>query len=63
MSVSLLEVIEAGGYNLSTLEDAIWLKSKEKEFDELLDAAEAMINEAEERETAEAELAYERRWA
>lgn len=48
MSVSLLEVIEAGGYDLSTVEDARWLKSKESEFAELLEAAEELIEKAEE---------------
>lgn len=43
MSVSLLEVIEAGGYNLSIVDDAIWLLSKRTEFDELVEAAEELI--------------------
>lgn len=47
MSVSLLEVIEAGGYDLSTPEDANWLLSKQSEFEELVEQAEAVI-EAEE---------------
>lgn len=37
MSVSLLEVIEAGGYDLTTVEDANWLLSKQSEFEELID--------------------------
>jgi hypothetical protein len=45
MSVSLLEVIEAGGYDLSTKEDAIWLLSKRNEFEELIEAAEELLEE------------------
>jgi hypothetical protein len=44
MSVSLLEVIEAGGYNLNTKEDAIWLLSKQSEFEELIEQAEGVID-------------------
>lgn len=45
MSVSLLEVIEAGGYDLSTKEDAIWLLSKEQEFAELIERAEEIVGD------------------
>lgn len=45
MSVSLLEVIEAAGYNLSTLDDANWLLSKVNEFEELVVKAEDLIEE------------------
>jgi hypothetical protein len=48
MSVSLLEVIEAGGYNLETVEDANWLLSKQNEFEELIEAAEQKVEEADE---------------
>ena len=48
MSVSLQEVIEAGGYDLSTAEDANWLLSKQSEFEELVEAAEKLIEESEE---------------
>ena len=48
MSVSLLEVIEAGGYDLSTVEDANWLLSKQEEFEELVEGAEKLIEESEE---------------
>ena len=48
MSVSLLEVIEAGGYNLSTVEDANWLLSTQNEFEELIEQAENLIEESEE---------------
>ena len=48
MSVSLLEVIEAGGYDLSTKEDAIWLLSKQTEFEELVEQAEELIENSDE---------------
>lgn len=48
MGVLLQEVIEAGGYDLSTVEDANWLLSKRNEFDELIEAAEKLIEESEE---------------
>ncbi|CAN5654329.1 hypothetical protein BH23PAT2_BH23PAT2_07670 [soil metagenome] len=47
MSVSLREVIESGGYNLTTVEDAKWLMSNRVEFEELIEEAEELI-EAEE---------------
>ena len=48
MSVSLLEVIEAGGYDLSTKEDAEWLLSKQTEFEELVEQAEELIESSDE---------------
>lgn len=48
MSVSLLDVIEAAGYDLTTVEDARWILSKEGEFDDLIEAAEELINNEEE---------------
>ena len=47
MSVSLLEVIEHGGYDLNTYEDALWLLSKQTEFAELIEKADELV-EAEE---------------
>lgn len=47
MSVSLLEVIEAGGYDLDTVEDATWLLSKRNEFEELIEKAEIIVEETE----------------
>ena len=47
MSVSLLDVIEAAGYDLSKKEDALWLLSKQDEFDILLDAAEEVVDAGE----------------
>ena len=43
MSVSLREVIEAGGYDLTTIEDARWLLSKRSEWDDLIDEAENLV--------------------
>ncbi len=48
MSVSLAEVIENGGYDLSTLEDARWFLDKRDEFEELVEFCENVIEEAEE---------------
>lgn len=47
MSVSLLQVIEAGGYDLSTVEDARWLVSKQAEFERLVQDAELVVEEGE----------------
>lgn len=52
MSVTLREVIEYSGYDLSVREDAEWLVSKKVEFEELLEQAEDLI-EAKELEEAE----------
>lgn len=46
MSVSLLEVIEAGGYDISTVEDAKWLLAVRNEFDELVEQAEELVEES-----------------
>jgi len=43
MSVSIREVVEAGGYNLTTLDDARWLLSQESNFDELIEQAEELV--------------------
>jgi hypothetical protein len=47
VSVSLLEVIEAGGYDLSTVEDSQWLISQVKQFEELITNAEDLIEDNE----------------
>lgn len=47
MSVSIREVIEHGGYDLTTLEDARWLVSKQSEFDDLVEEAEQLIEDRE----------------
>lgn len=45
MSVSLLEVIEAAGYDISNPEDANWLLSKQSEFEELVEQAEEVLED------------------
>lgn len=50
MSVSLLEVIEAGGYDITTVSDANWLLSKQSEFEELIEQAQEVVDTAEESE-------------
>lgn len=45
MSVSLLEVIEAAGYDLSTYEDANWLLATQTEYEELIEKAEEVVDE------------------
>lgn len=47
MSVTLQEVIEHGGYDLTTLDDARWLVSKQTEFAELVEEAEETIERLE----------------
>lgn len=44
MSVSLEEVINAGGYNLNDIEAARWLLGKKEEFEELIEKAEELEN-------------------
>lgn len=51
MSVSLAEVIESGGYNLSTYTDAQWLLSKQTEFEELVEAAQELVDKIESENT------------
>ena len=60
MSISLIEVIEAGGYDLTTVEDANWLLSKRSEFEELIEEAQELIDEEQAKEDAEAEAEYNR---
>ena len=43
MSVSLLEVIEHGGYDITTKEDALWLLSKQSEFEQLIEQAQELV--------------------
>lgn len=47
MSATIREVIEAGGYDLTTVDDARWLVSQEADFDELIEQAEELIEQAE----------------
>lgn len=60
MSVSLREVIEAGGYDLNTLEDAFWLLSKQNEFVELIEQAEELRDKKAEEELTESEAEYKK---
>lgn len=50
MSVSLLETLEAAGYDITTKEDCIWLLSKKNEFEELIEQAEETLEKLEENE-------------
>ena len=50
MSVSILEVIEAGGYDLNTKEDCQWLLGQVNQFEELVTKAEDRIEELDEEE-------------
>lgn len=60
MSMSLLEVIEHGGYKpLDEVDDAKWLLSKVAEFEGLISEVEDFLEEVD-RSTYEAELAQER---
>ena len=59
MSTSILEIINAGGYDLTTLEDARWLIANVNEFEELIEQAENLIEEDEDRENIEAERVYQ----
>lgn len=47
MSVSLKEVIESGGYDLTTLEDARWLLAQQSQFEELVEEAEETVEKLE----------------
>ena len=64
MSVSIREVLEdAGvGYDLSTLEDSYWLLSQVKEFEELVEKAQEIVDEEEARLSAIAEVEYQARF-
>lgn len=47
MSVSIREVIESGGYDLTTLEDARWLVAQQSSFNDLVEEAELTIEQFE----------------
>lgn len=59
MSVTLLEVIEAGGYDLNTVEDAQWLLAQVNQFEELVIKSEDMLEEIEQAETDRLEKEYQ----
>lgn len=58
MSTSILELIEGGAFDLTKLEDAKWLIGQQKQFEALVEKAEADIEAYEEAESAEAERQY-----
>lgn len=58
MSVSLREVIEAAGYDLTSEGDCNWLLSKRNEMEELLDLAENTIYDIKEKMADEQEAEY-----
>ena len=47
MSVSIREVIESGGYDLSTIDDARWVVAQQSAFEELVEEAEETIERLE----------------
>ena len=48
MSVSLQEVLESAGYDIeNNVEDAIWLLSKQDEFEELIEKCEDFVDSQE----------------
>lgn len=55
MSTSLSQVIESGGFDLSTREDAEWLLATQAEYAELIEEAEALIEKLDEEEQEEVE--------
>lgn len=66
MSVTIREVIEAGGYDLTTVDDANWLLAQQEQFAELVEEAEDFmeeidrLNEVASEEEAELEAMQER---
>ena len=61
MSVGILEVIEAGGYDLSTEEDARWLLAQVNQFEDLVTKAEDLIEKIEDEENERLEREYNER--
>ena len=57
--ISLQEVIESSGYNLNTVQDSIWLLSKQREFEELIDKANFIFDQEQEKRDLAAEVEYE----
>ena len=48
MSVSLQEVLESAGYDIkNNVDDAIWLLSKQNEFEELIEECEDFVDSQE----------------
>ena len=50
MSVNLSEVLQGAEYDLTTVEDARWLLGTQREYSELIEAAEELIYDYEEAE-------------
>lgn len=50
MSVSLREVLEAAEYDIETYQDALWLLSKQSEFEELIEEAQEVVEMTEDSE-------------
>jgi hypothetical protein len=48
MSVTLIEVIEEAGYDLTTYEDANWLLSKQQEYETLIEDAQTLVDKYDE---------------
>lgn len=48
MSVSLSEVIEAGGYDLTSYDDAQWLLSTQSEYENLVEEAQELVDKIDE---------------
>ena len=46
--ITLLEVIEAGGYDITQRDDANWLLSKQREFGKLIEQAEEVVEASDE---------------
>jgi hypothetical protein len=62
MSVSIQEVIEAGGYDLNTYEDAQWLLSNNIEWEQLIDNAQALVDAKDDEEYQKPEQEYQERF-
>ena len=42
--ITLLDLIEQSGYDITTKQDAIWLLSKQNEFEELIEKAQDLVD-------------------
>jgi len=50
MSVSLREVLEGAEYDINNYQDALWLLSKQSEFEDLIEEAQEVVETTEEEE-------------
>ena len=63
MSVSILEALEHGGWDVeNNPEDARWLLAQVNQFEELVTKAEDLIEKIEEAENERLEREYQERW-